>query len=302
MSLEDLGLIDYEVVDKTLLLDGDIVIYQPYCVFNEDDDQSRKLIAKNINTKIERLMEAAECNTYIMFVTTKFNFRDHLVDDYKANRQDVERPVNLAWAKRWAVDNLNTHFHKGMEADDLLGTHQTDDTVIWSLDKDLRQIPGSHLDDATQKVVEVTDLGSLEDRGKKVYFDGTLGLYFQLLTGDSTDNIVGCGIRELTVYKSGAKKGQEYYKRKGVGPKKALALLADLDLDAALDVVVDEYKKIHGDNWQVELETQANLLFMIREQYGEIVQRWTYDNREEYFDLVKGVILYDYDKEAVENC
>ena len=113
---------------------------------------------------------------------------------------------------------------------------------------------------------------------------------------------MGCGIRELTVYKSGAKKGQEYYKRKGVGPKKALALLADLDLDAALDVVVDEYKKIHGDNWQVELETQANLLFMIREQYGEIVQRWTYDNREEYFDLVKGVILYDYDKEAVENC
>ena len=302
MSLEDLGLIDYEVVDKTLLLDGDIVIYQPCCVFNEDDDQSRKLIAKNINTKIERLMEAAECNTYIMFVTTKFNFRDHLVDDYKANRQDVERPVNLAWAKRWAVDNLNTHFHKGMEADDLLGTHQTDDTVIWSLDKDLRQIPGSHLDDATQKVVEVTELGSLEDRGKKIYFDGTLGLYFQLLTGDSTDNIVGCGIRELTVYKSGAKKGQEYYKRKGVGPKKALALLADLDLDAALDVVVDEYKKIHGDNWQVELETQANLLFMIREQYGEIVQRWTYDNREEYFDLVKGVILYDYDKEAVENC
>ena len=171
MSLEDLGLIDYEVVDKTLLLDGDIVIYQPCCVFNEDDDQSRKLIAKNINTKIERLMEAAECNTYIMFVTTKFNFRDHLVDDYKANRQDVERPVNLAWAKRWAVDNLNTHFHKGMEADDLLGTHQTDDTVIWSLDKDLRQIPGSHLDDATQKVVEVTELGSLEDRGKKIYLD-----------------------------------------------------------------------------------------------------------------------------------
>ena len=302
MSLEDLGLIDYEVKDRTLLLDGDIVIYQPCCVFNEDDDQSRKLIAKNINTKIERLMEAAECNTYIMFVTTKFNFRDHLVDDYKANRQDVERPVNLAWAKRWAVDNLNTHFHKGMEADDLLGTHQTDDTVIWSLDKDLRQIPGSHLDDATQKVVEVTELGSLEDRGKKVYFDGTLGLYFQLLTGDSTDNIVGCGIRELTVYKSGAKKGQEYYKRKGVGPKKALTLLADLDLDAALDVVVEEYKKIHGSSWQSELETQANLLFMIREQYGEIIQRWTYDNREEYFDLVKGVILYDYDKEAVENC
>ena len=298
MSLEDLGIIGYESIDRTLIIDGDIIIYQPCCIFTEDDDQSRKLIAKNISSKIDRLMDLANCNSYIMFVTTNLNFRDQLVDDYKANRADIERPINLAWAKKWAVQNLNTHFHKGMEADDLLGTHQTDNTVIWSLDKDLRQIPGMHLDDATEKVITITEEGRLEDRGKKIYFDGTIGLYFQMLTGDSTDHILGCGKRELTTYKSGAKKGQEYYKRKGIGPKAALKLLDGCSLDDALDIVVAEYKKVHDDDWQAQLETQANLLFMVRKQYGEIIQRWTYDKREEYFDLVKGVVVHDYDNKT----
>lgn len=320
MSLEDLGLIDYEVEDKTLLIDGDIVIYQPCCIFNEDDDQSRRMIAKYINKKIDDLMEAAGCNTYIMFVTTKFNFRDRLVDDYKANRADVDRPVNLAWAKKWAVGTLNTHYHKWLEADDLLGIHMNENTVLWSLDKDLRQIHGNHLDDKTRKVVEVSYDGTLREdtivskqtgkSKKKVYFDGLIGLYYQMLIGDTTDNIIGCATRVEAVRKTGAKKGETYTKRKGVGSAAALKLLATAVMyrgdrtprEAALDAVVNEYKKIHGSDWQVHLETQANLLFMVRKQYGEVIQRWTYDGREEYFDLVKGVILDEYSSEDIKDC
>ncbi len=309
MSLEDLGLIDYEVVDKTLLIDGDIVIYQPCCIFNEDDDQSRRMIAKYINKKIDDLMEAAGCNTYIMFVTTKFNFRDKLVDDYKANRQDVDRPVNLAWAKKWAVGKLNNHYHKWLEADDLLGIHMKEDTVLWSLDKDLRQIPGQHLDDKTRKVITVTEEGTLREdtitsaktgkTKKKVYFDGLIGFYFQMLIGDTTDNIIGCATRVNMVRKTGANKGQSYVKRSGVGSGAAMKLIAQAAMyrgsrtatEAALDAVIGAYKKIHGNNWQVHLETQANLLFMVREQKGEVIKRWTFDGRDEYFDLVKGEII-----------
>lgn len=303
MSLEDLGLIDYEVQDKTLLLDGDIVIYRPCCIFNEEDDQSKRQIAKYVNSKIDELMKAAGCNKYIMFVTTKFNFRDSLVDDYKANRDDVERPVNLAWAKRWAIDNLNTYFHKGLEADDLLGIHTAEDTVIWSLDKDLRQIPGNHLDDDTMQLVEITEAGHLEERGKKVHFDGIMGLYYQLLVGDSADWIVGCGKRVESVFKSGAKKGEKRVSRKGIGPKGAIKILVSAIMsrkqgkeptEAALEAVIQQYKLLHKEDWQHHLETQANLLFMVRKQYGEVIQRWTYDGREEYFDLVKGVIINDF--------
>lgn len=304
MSLADLGLVDWEEEDASLLIDGDIILYRPCCIFNEDSDISRRQIQKYVNLKIDELMNAAKCNKYVMFVTTKFNFRDDLVDDYKANRKDIERPVNLAWAKKWAVEKLNTHYHKKLEADDLLGVHANEGTVIWSLDKDLRQIPGKHLDDGTLKVITVTHEGRIEDKGGKVYFDGTIGFYYQLLIGDSTDNIIGCGSRVKAVYKSGASAGQTYIKRQGVGPKAAFKILATAAMSAiraggcvleeSLKAVIKEYKKVHGEDWQGHLETQANLLFMIREQHGEIIKRWTFDNREEYFCLTRGIVLDEF--------
>lgn len=287
--------------ERTLLIDGDIIIYRPCCIFNEDSDSDRGMIAKKINDKIEELMIAAGCTKYIMFVTTKFNVRDYYVDDYKANRQDVDRPVNLAWAKRWSTQTLNTHFRRYLEADDLLGIHQTEDTVIWSLDKDLRQIAGSHLDDDTMEVVKVTHGGLLRTKkwvtesGKKkegIYFNGMIGFYYQLLIGDSTDWIVGCGKRVKQVYKSGAKKGQSYIKRDGIGPKAAMKILSKAtSLEGALELVKSEYYKIHGKDWQEHLETQGNLLWMVRYQDDAIIQRWTYDGREEYFNIDTG--LYD---------
>lgn len=289
-------------------MDGDIIIYQPCCIFNDDDDLSRMQIAKVISNKLDKLMEAAGCDRYMMFVTTKFNFRDHLVDDYKAHRKEEDRPVNLAWAKRWAISQLHNNFKKGLEADDLLGIYAKEGCVIWSLDKDLRQIPGEHLDDETQEIITVTEEGQLLERKwvtdsgtpkKKIYFDGNIGLYFQILIGDSTDNIIGCAKRVTQVRKTGKDKGQEYTARKGIGPATALKLIvsgimnkgARTNSEAALDVVIDEYKKLHGNDWQQHLETQANLLFMVRSMRGNLFRRWTYDGRKEYFDLITNKIV-----------
>ena len=295
MSLEDLGIINdpEEITERTLLIDGDIVIYRPCCIFNEDTDSDRRNIKKYVNNKIDELMIAAKCNSYIMFVTTKTNFRNDLVDNYKENRKDIERPVNLAWAKHWSLEAFNTHYEVKLEADDLIGIHQRDNTVIWSLDKDLRQIPGYHLDDDTKTLFFVEEEGKVYEytnkNGKnKIYFDGNKGLYYQLLTGDATDNIIGCGVKVNKVYKSGAKKGQDYIARKGIGPKKALSIL---DCSDPLKAVVEEYKKLHGSNWKKEMETQANLLFMVREQDGKLIKRWTVDGRDEWFDLKAGKIV-----------
>jgi len=298
MSLDELGIIGYQ--KKTLLIDGDIVIYQPCCTYNGDSDHDRGLIIKAIHRKIEQLMRAADCDEYIMFVTGKLNFRNWITDDYKANRKEIERPINLVWAKRWAVNTLNNHHDPYMEADDLLGIHQTEDTVIWSLDKDLRQIPGQHLDDKTQTVVTINPNGKLRHdkwvtkEGKKkskVYFDGLIGLYYQMLIGDPTDNILGCGIREEQVYKTGAKAGQTYMKRKGVGSMAALKMLvASKDIDTALKTVCKEYLKIHGDSWQDKLEEQANLLFMTREKEGCMIKRWTVDGRDQWMNKDTGEI------------
>ena len=311
MSLADLGLVG--VKSKTLLIDGDIVIYQPCCIFNNDTDQDRRQIGRHINNKIDKMMEDAGCDKYILFVTTKFNFRDQLVDDYKANRDDVDRPVNLAWAKRWSLKNLNAYFHKGLEADDLIGIHMGKDKVIWSLDKDLKQIEGEHLDYLDDKnkeptITNVTKEGHLhlkervtESRNarKKNEFSGDNGLYFQMLIGDSTDNILGCAQRKDVVTKSGPNKGKVTNKRVGIGEMKAYKLIINAIInkkdktpsEAVLELVKQEYFKIWGKNWQYHMETQANLLYMVRLQRGEIIRRWTVDGRKEYFHLVEGKIL-----------
>ncbi len=292
---------------KTLLIDGDIAIYRPCCIHNEDHNSDRAAIARKVEKAVNLMVQQAGCDDYMFLLTTSVNFRDHLVDDYKDNRSDVERPVNLRWAKRWALTHLNAHVHVGLEADDLLGIYSTEDTVIWSLDKDLRQIPGKHLDDETRKVVTVTPTGTLIDRGSKIYFDGNVGFLYQLLIGDGADYIVGCGKRVTKIRKSGKYKGNEYIARSGVGPKTALKILTlaamkvgDTDKNC-LDAVIEEYKKLHGKDWQQHLETQANLLFMIREQHGDVIKRWTYDERDEYFDIKKGVILNDFDPTKASN-
>lgn len=298
MSLEDLGLEGCEIVDDVLLIDGDTIVYKQCCVFNEDDDFSRRKIAQYINMKVDELLKRSGCDLYIFFLTPSTNFRNHFVDDYKYSRDPAEKPVNLIWGKKWVMKNLNGHVVPYMEADDLIGTHMNEDSIIWSLDKDLRQIPGRHLDDETGKIHVVTEEGHLEERGKKVYFEGTIGLYLQVLTGDPTDYIIGCGIRKVGVYKSGAKKGETRIKREGVGPKDALEKLSiavafrgnKTPLEAALACVILEYKKLHGKDWQKHLEIQANLLFMVRVHEGDLIKRWTYDGRDEWMNIKTGEI------------
>ena len=292
-----------------LNIDTDSIIFAQCCIFNDDSDSDRQRIARGTRRKVKELMLDAGCDDYTCFLTTKTNFRDDLVNDYKANRDKVKtpRPINLAWGKRWCVQNLNTVYQDKLEADDLLGIYDGEKTIIWSIDKDLRQIPGKHLDDATRKVVTITETGVLIDRGKKVYFDGLAGFYFQCLTGDDTDYIVGCGKREPCVYKTGPNKGQAYIKRKGVGPKLALKIIVKAAVAGGdpnqnmLDAVVEQYKLIHQKTWQIHLETQANLLFMVREKHGCVIRRWTYDGRAEFFDLTQGAILYGYNPPTAED-
>jgi len=286
--------------DKTLLIDGDILVYKPCCIFNDDDEHSRELIANNIRGKISQLCEAAECSSFILYMTTKLNFRDHIVDDYKANRQDVERPLNLQWAKMLAVKELGAEYVEYLEADDLLAINQKQDgsTVIWSLDKDLRQVPGLHLDDNTMKLITINELGELyivpNKKPTKYYFTGFKGLMFQALVGDTADYIIGCGQRLPVTTKSGKNKGQVNIKRVGVGPKKAYDLLKDVfEPEQLKRVVAGEYTALYGNNWLVEMEKQVNLLYMVR-NYREdgYAYQWTFDFRIRKMHIISGEV-YD---------
>jgi len=275
----------------SLHIDADTIVYATACIFNEDDEHSREKMAQHMGNKIERLRKAANADEVICFLTTRTNFRDDLVDDYKANRADTERPINLAWGKKWLTKNYDCKWQNLLEADDLLGIYADIDAIIWSVDKDLRQIPGWHLDDATQQVKEVTYDGVLEKRGKKIYFDGMLGFYYQCLIGDNTDHILGCAFRESRIYQSGAKEGQAYLRRVGIGPVQAFNLLAEAE--DPLAVVIEQYEEMFEWNAMYNLELQANLLWMVRDYMplAGNIKRWTFDGREEWYNLEGNQIL-----------
>ena len=140
----------------------------------------------------------------------KGNFRNDVATEqpYKGNRWSEEKRAEMRKAGKWiewldATEEKHTvperPVHEAAmleylmkfypyvesvheEADDLLGImqFQEKDTVIVSVDKDLRMIPGYHLDMADMREKEVE------------YVDPTEGLrnfYTQLVMGDRTDNI-----------------------------------------------------------------------------------------------------------------
>jgi len=197
---------------------------------------------------------------------------------------------------------MNGEYELYLEADDLMAIHQTEDTVIYSGDKDLRQVPGAHLNAKTFLMENVSELGAVwteEAAGAKpdkILFNGFKGFMFQCLTGDSTDSILGCGVRTKQRYKSGKNKGEVYLKRSGIGPKEAKSLLHNCPQtkQGFFHVVKREYQKLYSDcNAMKMLEKEANLLYMVNEYNPEthLAKRWTYDERDEYLNIRTGEIL-----------
>jgi 5'-3' exonuclease len=202
---------------KTALIDGDIILYSVgfasedryYEVkdgvgdtvatfqyaseakdFMGEGDYTKELVREpvepkvwkgNANSLIDKILEGSGCDEYRVFLTGKGNFRAELVDDYKANRKDVDKPLMFKEFKEWIIKQHDAETVEGIEADDELATlgFDNEDAVICTLDKDLKMVPGNHYNWVKDSLFTVTD-----PEGYKWFFK-------QLLMGDSADNIHG---------------------------------------------------------------------------------------------------------------
>ncbi|MCE2576892.1 hypothetical protein [Komagataeibacter sp. FNDCR2] len=120
----------------------------------------------------------------ILCITGKDNFRKEVLPTYKGHRK--RKPPGYSQFQEWVLEEsgYTVFLRPRLEADDCLGILGTGPTikgpkVIWSEDKDLRQIPGTHLDMKNRQLVEVSEL------------DGELLHVKQTLTGDVTDGYTG---------------------------------------------------------------------------------------------------------------
>lgn len=164
-----------------------------------------------VDKLINKSIEDTECSSWEIYLTGDGNFRYEIYPEYKAHRLKTPTPQHLKDVKAHVERTWGAIVAEGCEADDLIGLRQTEDTCICSIDKDLNQIPGKHYHPG------ITRLGKwiVEPHFYEVSPEQALHFfYYQLLVGDSTDNIkgaVGIGPKRAENILTGCTTEWEYY-------------------------------------------------------------------------------------------
>lgn len=212
---------------KTILLDGDILVYTAASSSEEvrrwsdglwtlDADEERGF--RKIDAGLDFMREKLDADRILIALTDTHNFRKDILPTYKANRGEKRHPILIPRLREYITEEHGAVMKPGLEGDDLLGiwaTHPTlvqGEKIIWSIDKDMRTIPCQ-----LYQGEEVMTVGEEEaDRWHLI----------QSLAGDATDNYGGCPgigmtkaaeivddpylvVRETRVLKSGPNEGKE---------------------------------------------------------------------------------------------
>lgn len=134
---------------------------------------------------------AAEVGLHVghtrVFLTGKPNYREVVaqIKGYKANRKDSKRPYWYKEMRNYLIERWDAEVTSGYEADDALSMiqwnkdHENPSTILCTIDKDLKMVPGLHYNYGKKKEFYVG------------WNDAMLAFWRQCLTGDTTDNIPG---------------------------------------------------------------------------------------------------------------
>ena len=171
---------------KRTIVDGDIVAYR--CAFSTEGKPLQKLhekIDSFMGYILDSTLDFSNGDDFPVYITGSGNFRfDYGVTyPYKGNRSPGAAPRYLPTARQYLMDNYSAVMSHGEEADDLIAIdatkHDSETTVVASIDKDMKQIPCWHYNFVTG------------DWHKTEPFGGLVFFYTQILTGDNVDNIKG---------------------------------------------------------------------------------------------------------------
>ena len=197
----------------------------------------------NTKAAVEKILDKFPERKYSMgYLTGPGNFRFDVatIRPYKGNRDPNHKPKYYKEIKDYLIAQFDAIVVEGMEADDAIGIeqykHPAKDTVIVTIDKDLNMIPGWHYNPRKEDLYDV----SLDEADR--FF------LWQMLVGDSTDNIPGIN---------------------RIGPKTADKILAEYPDTTALAAKVREmYAEQYGTGHEEALDEIAQLLW-IRRNEGE---------------------------------
>lgn len=276
---------------EELLIDGDLLVFSSCAAIEYGKDPSEYTlheILQNIEGRIADFKSRVNARHVRIFFTAADNFRYVVSPRYKSNRKGAWIPASLADAKAHIMAMYHGEVAPGLEADDLLAINQKYDgsTIIATIDKDIPQVRGYHYRWETQHkpdaIFLVTGYGTLEltQHNKKSKVTGTGPRFFcyQLLIGDPTDGVMGCGELVGKIYKTGAKAGQSYTTREGVGPVEAYHLLEHaITYGRCMEIVRAQYRHRFGSAWEEMLLENGRCLYMVQKTQGNKLQLWHHD-------------------------
>jgi DNA polymerase-1 len=214
--------------NRVILIDADVVAYKAasacekathwgdgYWTWHADENEARG----NVEAQLTEIMDTLKGTAMKLCLTdSEGNFRRSILPTYKGNRANVKKPLVLKSIKEWLIEEKAAYFRPGLEGDDCMGILSTwsglkGEKIIYSIDKDMKTIPGLFCHRLDKGVVEVT-----EDEADYWHL-------YQTLIGDTTDGYSGCP---------------------GVGPKKAETILAGSGFASPAEnwaAVVETYRK-----------------------------------------------------------
>jgi DNA polymerase-1 len=189
---------------RVLLIDADVIAYNAASACMQEIEfspgyytwqSSFEEVLSTFDAQIETIKETLDGDEIKLCLTdSEGNFRKAVLPTYKGKRG--KKPLVLKALKEFLVSDRQAYFRPGLEGDDCMGILATvkssDERIIVSIDKDMKQIPGKWVrwPDAVVTTIEPAEAD---------YFH-----ILQTLTGDVTDGYSGVP---------------------GIGPKKAAALL-----------------------------------------------------------------------------
>lgn len=196
-----------------------------------------------VKTKLQDIIKNTGATSYRVFIKGKGNFRDELAvtRKYKGNRDPSHRPTYEPQIREYLINHWNAEVVDGQEADDLCSILQCeafnstgtwDTTVLASPDKDLLNTPGWAYNYHTGIKIFVSELEAWRN------------FYEQLLSGDSSDNVVGV---------------------EGIGKVGAKKLLENCTTPKEMfEICYDKYVECYKEEASTKLSEFASLLYIRR--------------------------------------
>lgn len=227
------------------LLDMDLVCYRSAA---SAENESVEIAHHRMEEMLDNILLKVGSTSYRAFLTGPDNFRKHIYPEYKANRTQ-EKPKWLQSCREYAIANLGAELAPDtLEADDALGIHQTKDSIICSLDKDLLQVKGKHFQWAITGGPIDKQWSKPDNFITQTELEGTRLFYEQCLKGDTSDNIKGVA---------------------GIGEVKAKKMLAGIDTEhAMMEIVLNAYST------EEEFLMNAQCLYILRKEGDSYLKRY----------------------------